>query len=213
MENCTTANDGFMINSVCVLLPQFSLKKRIIWLSCHVSFIFFSVSEMVFLRLFVFGMIEKPCTYFVYFFLQVSSPPLAPLRNGNFAGGRRELALRLLSNGQEEETDEHLDATEEDDDDEEILIGNSSKNRFVSAAPQSLISGLDPPNSHSSPNLKKGILWQQRDKIFARWKERFFVLTKDYLQCFKKGTSRITEMGGFIYGIRLSEVKRMIIVK
>ena len=147
------------------------------------------------------------------FFLQVSSPPLAPLRNGNFAGGRRELALRLLSNGQEEETDEHLDATEEDDDDEEILIGNSSKNRFVSAAPQSLISGLDPPNSHSSPNLKKGILWQQRDKIFARWKERFFVLTKDYLQCFKKGTSRITEMGGFIYGIRLSEVKRMIIVK
>jgi len=139
----------------------------------------------------------------------VSSPPLAPLRNGNFAGGRRELALRLLSNGQEEETDEHLDATEEDDDDEEILIGNSSKNRFVSAlpaAPQSLISGLDPPNSHSSPNLKKGILWQQRDKIFARWKERFFVLTKDYLQCFKKGTSRITEMGGFIYGIRLSEI-------
>ena len=54
--------------------------------------------------------------------------------------------------------------------------------------------------------LKKGILWQQRDKIFSRWKERFFVLTKDYLQCFKKGTSRITEMGGFIYGIRLTEV-------
>ena len=191
---------------------NFLLKKNhLAILSCFIHF--FSVSEMVFLRLFVFGMIEKPCTYFVFFFLQVSSPPLAPLRNGNFAGGRRELALRLLSNGQEEETDEHLDATEEDDDDEEILIGNSSKNRFVSAAPQSLISGLDPPNSHSSPNLKKGILWQQRDKIFARWKERFFVLTKDYLQCFKKGTSRITEMGGFIYGIRLSEVKRMIIVK
>ena len=60
-----------------------------------------------------------------------------------------------------------------------------------------------------SSQLKKGILWQQRDKIFSRWKERFFVLTKDYLQCFKKGTSRITEMGGFIYGIRLTEVCNM----
>ena len=216
MENCTTANDGFMINSVCVLLPQFSLKKRIIWLSCHVSFIFFCFWNGISQAICFWNDRKAMYIFCIFFFLQVSSPPLAPLRNGNFAGGRRELALRLLSNGQEEETDEHLDATEEDDDDEEILIGNSSKNRFVSAlpaAPQSLISGLDPPNSHSSPNLKKGILWQQRDKIFARWKERFFVLTKDYLQCFKKGTSRITEMGGFIYGIRLSEVKRMIIVK
>ena len=143
-------------------------------------------------------------------FLQVLSPPL---RNGNFAGGRRELALRLLSNGQEEEPDQHLDATDDEEEEEEILL--NSKNRFVSTAangkaPQSLISGLhlDPQNPHPNGNLKKGILWQQRDKIFARWKERFFVLTKDYLQCFKKGSSRITEMGGFIYGIRLSEVSK-----
>ena len=143
------------------------------------------------------------CTFPICF-LQVLSPPL---RNGNFAGGRRELALRLLSNGQEEEPDQHLDATD-DDDEEEI-----SKNRFANAQPQSLISGLhmDPQNPKNG-NLKKGILWQQRDKIFARWKERFFVLTKDYLQCFKKGSSRITEMGGFIYGIRLSEVKELSII-
>ena len=71
----------------------------------------------------------------------------------------------------------------------------------------SLISGLNEEALNSS-QLKKGILWQQRDKIFSRWKERFFVLTNDYLQCYKKGTSRITEMGGFIYGLRLSEVRR-----
>ncbi len=60
--------------------------------------------------------------------------------------------------------------------------------------------------SVASGTLLKGLLWQQRDKIFSRWKERFFILTNDYLQCFKRGTSRITEMGGFIFKLRLSEV-------
>lgn len=32
------------------------------------------------------------------------------------------------------------------------------------------------------------------------------MLTTDYLQCFKKGSSRISEMGGFIFKIRLAEV-------
>ena len=45
--------------------------------------------------------------------------------------------------------------------------------------------------------------------MFSRWKERFFILTSNYLQCFKKGTSRITEMGGFIFKLRLSEVRRI----
>ena len=48
---------------------------------------------------------------------------------------------------------------------------------------------------------KKGLLWQQRDKLFSRWKERYFVLTKDYFHCFKKNTSRVTEMGGFIFKV------------
>ena len=147
--------------------------------------------------------------FLLVYFLQVSSPNRVLRSGGNFAGGRRELALRLLSNGQEEETDELGLDDPELDDEEEIL---ASKNRFVSAMPQSLISGLNMSADHSNSQLKKGILWQQRDKIFARWKERFFVLTKDYLQCFKKGTSRITEMGGFIYGIRLSEVRLSILV-
>ena len=55
--------------------------------------------------------------------------------------------------------------------------------------------------------MRKGLLWQQRDKIFSRWKERFFILTEDYLQCFKRGTSRITEMGAFIFKIKLVEVR------
>ena len=52
--------------------------------------------------------------------------------------------------------------------------------------------------------LKKGLLWQQRDKLFSRWKERYFILTKDYFHCFKKATSRITEMGGFIFKVLFS---------
>merc|ERR1719510_818736 len=53
-----------------------------------------------------------------------------------------------------------------------------------------------------SSSIKKGLLWQQRDKLFSRWKERYFILTRDLLQCFKKETSKITEMGGFIFKVR-----------
>ena len=35
-----------------------------------------------------------------------------------------------------------------------------------------------------------------------RWRERYFVLTRDYISCFKKGSSRITEMGGFVFKVR-----------
>ena len=59
-------------------------------------------------------------------------------------------------------------------------------------------------------NIKKGLLWQQKDKIFSRWKERFFILTKDYFHCFKKGNTRLTEMGGFIFKVN---IKNLIIVR
>ena len=58
---------------------------------------------------------------------------------------------------------------------------------------------------HSS-TLRKGLLWQQRDKLFSSWKERYFILTQDFLQCFKKETSRITDMGGFLFKIKLCDV-------
>ena len=54
----------------------------------------------------------------------------------------------------------------------------------------------------SKSTVKKGLLWQQRDKIFSQWKERYFILTTDYLQCFKKGSSKVTEMGEFIFKVR-----------
>ncbi|XP_040565523.1 uncharacterized protein [Lepeophtheirus salmonis] len=55
--------------------------------------------------------------------------------------------------------------------------------------------------------LQRGLLWQQRDKFFSRWKERFFILTKDYLNCFRKGSSKLTEMGGFIFKLKLTDIE------
>lgn len=64
----------------------------------------------------------------------------------------------------------------------------------------------DPVNS----TLRKGLLWQQKDGgLFTRWKERYFILTKDYLSCFKKASSLSfigSEMGSFLYKVNLVEV-------
>lgn len=57
--------------------------------------------------------------------------------------------------------------------------------------------------------VKKGVLWQQQNfdrfhqKLFNRWKKRFFILTTDYLVCFEKSTSKVghSEMGKFIYKV------------
>ncbi len=79
---------------------------------------------------------------------------------------------------------------------------NDSKNLFHFQVP------LDVNDVDGS--MKKGLLWQQRDKLFSRWKERYFILTKDYFHCFKKGTSRITEMGGFIFKVSINcKLKRL----
>lgn len=59
-----------------------------------------------------------------------------------------------------------------------------------------------------STAIRKGVLWQQRDKVFSRWKERFFLLTQDYLQAFKKSTNQMSEMGRFLFKLKLSEVTR-----
>ncbi|XP_055851727.1 uncharacterized protein LOC129915995 [Episyrphus balteatus] len=49
--------------------------------------------------------------------------------------------------------------------------------------------------------VKQGVLWQQSDKLFSKWKERYFILTRDHLCCLKKGE------GGFICGETLSKIK------
>ena len=61
----------------------------------------------------------------------------------------------------------------------------------------------EPSLEKVSVTLRKGLLWTQRDKLFSRWKERYFVLTKDYLNCFKRGSSKISEMGEFLYKVSI----------
>lgn len=59
--------------------------------------------------------------------------------------------------------------------------------------------------------IKRGLLWQQRDKLFSRWKERYFILTRDYLHCFRRasGSDRISEMGQFLFKVKLIDVERV----
>lgn len=57
--------------------------------------------------------------------------------------------------------------------------------------------------------VKKGVLWQQQDygkfhqRLFSRWKKRFFILTTDHLVCFKRSTSKIgaSKMGPFLHQV------------
>lgn len=61
----------------------------------------------------------------------------------------------------------------------------------------------------SSSTSKKGVLWQQQNydkfhqRLFSRWKKRYFILTTDYLVCFKRSTSKVgrSEMGKFLYKV------------
>lgn len=57
--------------------------------------------------------------------------------------------------------------------------------------------------------VKKGVLWQQQIfdrfhlRLFSRWKKRYFILTTDYLVCFKRSSSKVgrSEMGEFLYKV------------
>ena len=90
---------------------------------------------------------------------------------------------------------------------EAVSAENILDDRLETATNVSTVLTAQPSTVITGTTLRKGLLWQQRDKLFSRWKERFFILTADYLQCFKKASSRISEMGGFIFKLRLSEVR------
>ena len=81
-----------------------------------------------------------------------------------------------------------------------VVNGNSLHNTSLEVGGE-MSSTVNGSGGRSSSTVRKGLLWQQKDKIFSQWKERYFILTSDYLQCFKKGTSRITEMGEFIFKV------------
>lgn len=73
--------------------------------------------------------------------------------------------------------------------------------------------------------VKKGVLWQQQNydkfhqRLFSRWKKRFFILTTGYLVCFQRSTCRVgrSEMGKFLYKVSvikiiLSKARELIIL-
>ncbi|KAM7352298.1 uncharacterized protein ACRADG_004898 isoform 3-T7 [Cochliomyia hominivorax] len=77
---------------------------------------------------------------------------------------------------------------------------------------QSLLTGRVPVSSMTGP-IKRGLLWQQRDRLFSRWKERYFILTRDYLHCFKRASGsaneRASDMGQFIFKVKLVDVEKV----
>lgn len=72
------------------------------------------------------------------------------------------------------------------------------------------ILAVDEETSVTASTVRKGLLWQQKDgKLFCRWKERYFILTKDYLSCFKKASALSflgSDMGSFLYKVNLVDV-------
>ena len=97
-----------------------------------------------------------------------------------------------------------------------LMETSSDYNLLETGTEVSLVTGVDytPQEAAEPPSstILKGVLWQQRDKVFSRWKERYFVLTADYLQCFKKSSpsvmhSAASEMGRFIFKLKLTEVR------
>ena len=60
--------------------------------------------------------------------------------------------------------------------------------------------------------IRKGTLWHQRDKLFSRWKERFFILTQDYFHCFKKDCSQLSDMGEFLFKLRLVNIEELLLL-
>jgi len=65
------------------------------------------------------------------------------------------------------------------------------------------------PTDSGDTLVRKGLMWVQQDKLFSRWKERFIILTTGYLQIFKKGATRFSDMGTFINKIKLSCIDSM----
>ncbi|XP_058451632.1 putative uncharacterized protein DDB_G0277255 isoform X2 [Malaya genurostris] len=82
----------------------------------------------------------------------------------------------------------------------------------MKAAQKSLLIGRIPVAQMTGP-IKRGLLWQQRDRLFSRWKERYFILTRDYLNCFKRASGsaseKISDMGQFIFKIKLVDVEKV----
>jgi len=60
---------------------------------------------------------------------------------------------------------------------------------------------------HSLP--LRGLLWMNRDKIFSKWKERFFILNSSFLLCFKKEPTIVSDLGCLVFKMALSSITKI----
>ena len=52
----------------------------------------------------------------------------------------------------------------------------------------------------------RGLMWLHQEKMFSKWKEKFLVVTKDYIQIYKKGSVEGTQMGDFQFQVASSNL-------
>eukprot|EP00092_Neocalanus_flemingeri_P015378 GFUD01016641.1.p1 GENE.GFUD01016641.1~~GFUD01016641.1.p1 ORF type:complete len:182 (-),score=39.70 GFUD01016641.1:214-759(-) len=60
------------------------------------------------------------------------------------------------------------------------------------------------PQMQPHSTVRKGTMCLQSNGLFARWHQRFFVLTTRFIQCYKLNSNKLTKMGKFIFQVRLS---------
>jgi len=63
--------------------------------------------------------------------------------------------------------------------------------------------------NHEQVPLLKGMLWQKKDRIFSRWKQRFFILTTKCLHCYEKCPKNTADISSLIFEVQLSSIEKM----
>lgn len=63
-----------------------------------------------------------------------------------------------------------------------------------------------PSFSNNNFPLHRSLMWVQKGKLLSRWKERFIVITEEYIQCFKKGLAQLSQMGDFLFQVGNDEL-------
>ena len=74
---------------------------------------------------------------------------------------------------------------------------------FIQKENYTSLSRKRPPTlpANASFPLQSSLMWVQKGKLLSRWKERFIVVTEEYIQCFKKGLAQLSQMGDFIFQV------------
>lgn len=113
------------------------------------------------------------------------------------------------------ETSERLSANEQSQVISDTTYANGICLQLQQRNPANL--GAFESEADNSLTVKKGVLWQQQNydkfhqRLFSRWKKRFFILTTGYLVCFKRSTCKVghSEMGKFLYKVSDIIIRRL----